>query len=629
LEEIPTVTLKNRKTMKMNDLIKNANPSGIDAPLAWSNHGLPLNLLSLATFLGEADTVASEELPASFIFYDCETSGLSPQHDQILQFAAIRTDRNFNIIDELEDALDIRCNLLPGIVPSPTALLTTRVQPADLEGHDLSFYQMIDRIAETLTGWRRVRPEHNEDGHLRADEGFVVAGGPPMHIGYNSIAYDEEMLRHALFSGLHDPYLTLSKGATRADVMIMLKAAHLLHPGCIVIPETVDAFTGAVKPSFKLGAVCRANGIDFSEDTAHDALADVRATIALCSLIRDRALQAFSLMLRNASKGQIVSSAMTNWSGVNGIDERTRVEPTEDVKGNSVSHKVMQTPFALCGIFGSASSVKAVMPIGCLPHNKGTLIGLDLSFDPSTYLSLNDAELMQLMGRKPSPFVTIRANKQPILVPLELRQELPPAFDKLAQALVPDPEIDYRAQAQAIVVNRMERIRRSEEIKPGTVARIIALMAKVAKNYPPSDLIEEQLYERGFPSTADCLLRDRMRAMRPVDFVRHIPALRDLRLKEFALRRAFVEFPDYLPEQERIRLKIWAGDKISSSAGKRWRTSNDATAEIETLRQHNSSGPQQILDHLDAIELFLDRQFSTAECDAVGPVDEDDLNGLG
>jgi len=49
----------------------------------------------------------------SFVFYDTETTGISTDFDQILQFAAIRTDADLNEVDRIE----MRCRLLPQVVP--------------------------------------------------------------------------------------------------------------------------------------------------------------------------------------------------------------------------------------------------------------------------------------------------------------------------------------------------------------------------------------------------------------------------------------------------------------------------------------------------------------------------------
>ena len=57
----------------------------------------------------------------TYIFYDTETSGKLTAFDQILQFAAIKTDAELNVVD----TFNVRCRLLPYIVPSPGALLVT------------------------------------------------------------------------------------------------------------------------------------------------------------------------------------------------------------------------------------------------------------------------------------------------------------------------------------------------------------------------------------------------------------------------------------------------------------------------------------------------------------------------
>jgi exodeoxyribonuclease-1 len=48
------------------------------------------------------------------VFYDLETTGISPEYDQRLQFAAILTDENF----AERNRINIRCRLAPHILPS-------------------------------------------------------------------------------------------------------------------------------------------------------------------------------------------------------------------------------------------------------------------------------------------------------------------------------------------------------------------------------------------------------------------------------------------------------------------------------------------------------------------------------
>ena len=59
-----------------------------------------------------------------YVFYDTETTGTVTAFDQILQFAAIKTDDDLNELDRF----NIRCGLLPHIVPAPGALRATRVR---------------------------------------------------------------------------------------------------------------------------------------------------------------------------------------------------------------------------------------------------------------------------------------------------------------------------------------------------------------------------------------------------------------------------------------------------------------------------------------------------------------------
>ena len=59
----------------------------------------------------------------SFVLYDVETTGLAKRFDQIVHFAALRTDSELRIIDRLQTS----CRLMPHIIPSPEAVHVTRL----------------------------------------------------------------------------------------------------------------------------------------------------------------------------------------------------------------------------------------------------------------------------------------------------------------------------------------------------------------------------------------------------------------------------------------------------------------------------------------------------------------------
>ena len=64
-------------------------------------------------------------MTSNYLFYDIETTGLNKAFDQVLSFAAIRTDPGLNEIERHTITVKLR----PDIIPSPGAILTNRIQP--------------------------------------------------------------------------------------------------------------------------------------------------------------------------------------------------------------------------------------------------------------------------------------------------------------------------------------------------------------------------------------------------------------------------------------------------------------------------------------------------------------------
>ena len=136
-----------------------------------------------------------------YVFYDTETTGTQTAFDQILQFAAIKTDDNFNELDRF----NIRCSLLPHIIPSPGALRVTGVTPAMLTDPALpSHYEAMRHIHAKLLKW-----------------------SPATFVGFNSLNFDETLLRQAFFQTLHPAYLTNTGGNGRSDAMRIAHAVSI------------------------------------------------------------------------------------------------------------------------------------------------------------------------------------------------------------------------------------------------------------------------------------------------------------------------------------------------------------------------------------------------------------------
>ena len=139
----------------------------------------------------------------------------------------------------------------------------------------------------------------------------------------------------------------------------------------------------------------------------------------------------------------------------------------------------------------------------------------DLSFDPDDYRFLSAEDLVSVLNASPKVIRSIRANRQPIMMPADAA----PASTK-ALRIPPD-----------------ERLRRVEVIQGDPVfrARVGQAQAlRLADTDPPAH-VEQRIYD-GFPNAAD---EARMKQFHQVDWrARSALAaqIEDLRLGEFARR---------------------------------------------------------------------------------------------
>lgn len=186
----------------------------------------------------------------SYLFYDIETTGLNKAFDQVLEFAAIRTDLSLN---ELERH-NIEVKLRPDVIPSPGAILTNRISVADLAGG----VRECEATAQIH--------------HLMNQPGTIS-------LGYNTLGFDDEFLRFSFHRNLLPPYTHQFKnGCRRMDVFPMAVLYWLYKRDGISWPE-IDG-----KPSLKLEHLSEANRLVSGQ--SHEALVDVEATVALARRLR-------------------------------------------------------------------------------------------------------------------------------------------------------------------------------------------------------------------------------------------------------------------------------------------------------------------------------------------------------
>ncbi|KAF1713359.1 exodeoxyribonuclease I [Pseudoxanthomonas sangjuensis] len=193
-------------------------------------------------------------MTASFLFYDLETFGQDPRKTRIAQFAALRTDAELNPVEE---PVSFFVKPADDLLPSPVATLITGIAPQQALREGMAEAEAFARIAEEMS-----RPE-------------------TCALGWNTLRFDDEFVRHGLFRNFFDPYEREWRGGnSRWDLLDVARLFNALRPEGIVWPRREDG----KGTSFKLEHLAAAN--DVREGDAHEALSDVRATAGIARLMR-------------------------------------------------------------------------------------------------------------------------------------------------------------------------------------------------------------------------------------------------------------------------------------------------------------------------------------------------------
>ena len=436
-----------------------------------------------------------------------------------MQFAAIKTDDALNILD----TFDVRCRLLPHIVPSPEALLITGVCVTDLTSAPVSHFEMMRQI------------------HVKMYEWSI---GGAVFIGWNSMRFDETMLRQAYYQTLLPIYQTNTNGNGRADMMRMAQVACACIPNSLAVP-----LDEVGKRIFKLGRLAEANAIVLNN--AHEAMADTSATLAIAQLIKRRTPALWDAMMANARK----------------------TAPLNLIKNNSV--------LLLSETYGGAPYNFVVAPIIANATNTNEWAMFDLQFDPLPLLEADDTALRIAIDGKVKLIRRASINAQPSLLPLDFVPN-----DVRGGRL---PLATYQARAQAI--------REHGDFRQ----RVARLLADRYAEQESSPYVEEKIYA-GFAAPAD---ETRMHDFHEHGWPERqdiIKALEDDRFRELGKRVIASERFDLLSEQQRSRWHVWRRDRLLADGDVPWFTIVAARAQIAELEQ--DSLPEQ-RQQLAEIESFL------------------------
>ncbi|MDN0119835.1 exodeoxyribonuclease I [Yersinia frederiksenii] len=303
----------------------------------------------------------------TFYIHDYETFGQRPALDRPAQFAGVRTDLDFNIIEE---PLVIYCKPADDYLPQPEAVMITGITPQ---------HALANGVNETEFA-RQIHQAFNVPGTCI--------------LGYNNIRFDDEVSRNIFYRNFYDPYAySWQGGNSRWDLLDVMRACYALRPEGIVWPENEDGL-----PSFKLEHLTKANGVEHLH--AHDAMSDVHATIAMAKLVKQAQPRLFDYLYQHRSKHKI----------------------------NALIDIVNMTPLVhVSGMFGAArGNTSWVAPLAWHPDNKNAVIMCDLAGDMSPLLSLDSDTLRERLytrrdklnaGDAAVPLKLVHINKCPVLAP--------------------------------------------------------------------------------------------------------------------------------------------------------------------------------------------------------------------
>jgi exodeoxyribonuclease-1 len=294
-----------------------------------------------------------------FLFYDLETSGISPKWQRIMQFAGQVVDDDLKPVGE---PVQEYVSLSEDILPDPTAVLLTGITPQQTRREGLNEADF----------WAAVYP--------------LFTQGNLCITGYNTIRFDDEFLRYSLWRSLRDPYAwSYANGNSRWDLLDVARMASALRPDGLQWPLDEQG-----KPTnYQLGSLIKANGI--AHDTLHAALADVQATLELARLLR--------------------SVQPKLWAWLHSLRAKQAVQTfVADQNGQ---------PFVYSsGRYPKAQRHTTVVS-ALAPTQRGAWV-YDLTVSPEKWLSRTDAELdVADEAHERLPIKQLVFNRAPAIAPLE------------------------------------------------------------------------------------------------------------------------------------------------------------------------------------------------------------------
>ena len=430
-----------------------------------------------------------------FVFYDYETTGISPEYDQPLQFAAIITDLDFNEIERV----DIRCQLSPHILPAPKALHVTGVNPNQLLNNNLpTAFEFAQKIQEFTQKW-----------------------APAIWIGYNTIQFDENIMRQMFYQNLQpNIFATQFFDNSRLDVMKMVFAVYAEKPDILEWPTNEKG-----KINFKLDQLAPANG--FKSHNAHDALGDVEATIFILNIIKTKAPVLYEQLIETRNKSYNLRLLS--------------------------SFKPVEVTFRFGGNYPKTYT-------GCLcsiPSSNNRVGFFDLEQSDPMDVILGDNELIEAaMQKSPQRIRNIAINQADTIRPAKNTND---EWDHICAVI--EENIDFRKTVSEFIIDRYESDEGDNE-----------------------KTIEQKIYG-GFYSNEDKSILEEFQLGSWEERLNLLPRFSDERLKQLGRRLIAFNAPELLTTKQQDEFNAYLKNKWASEEKKtEWTTIKDVKEQLGKLR---------------------------------------------
>ena len=408
-----------------------------------------------------------------------------------MQFAGRRTDLSFNPIGE---PLNLLVSLSDDVLPEPETVLITGITPQKTQEEGYSEAEALKIILE----------------HMSKPETIIL--------GFNTVRFDDEWMRYTLYRNFYDPYEWEWKDdRSRWDMLDVVRMTRALRPEGIEWP--VDA-NGA--PTNRLELLTASNHLDHL--SAHDALSDVNATIAVAKMIQQKQPKLFEYLLKMRDKKEVAK--LVN------LDQPQPFVYASGRYTKDFLHTTVAFPVAP----------------GAKP---GSVIVYDLRHDPALWA---DKTIQQLRDLR---FAKYEDRQKPDFMPLPAKELAYNRCPAVAPMGVLDETTQNRLQLDLVHVERnLAKLRAS-----GLADKLREVFA--CESFPASPDVDGKLYD-GFFNDNDKVKINAVRNASAHELADFHPPFADSRLTELLLRYKARNYPKALSKDEQAAWETFRAGRLAA-----------------------------------------------------------------